>query len=174
VSSAVVRYYGAIENVPPEHRNEALAVNLSAPFHTIRLALPGMRAPVGGRVINMASVYVWFATVGRVDYITTKTALIGLTRAVALEVSRTAVTCNTICPGTVLTPGVERRLQNEMQRDGIAREAAEEQFLDSRQPSRRFVPDSDVAGLIAFRCGPHAVGINGAALPIDGGWVAGR
>ena len=174
VNSAVVRYYGAIENVPPEHRNEALAVNLSAPFHTIRLALPGMRAPVGGRVINMASVYGWFATVGRVDYITTKTALIGLTRAVALEVSRTAVTCNTICPGTVLTPAIERRLQNDMQRDGITRDQAEQQFPDSRQPSRRFVPDSNVAGLIAFRCGPHAVGINGAALPIDGGWVAGR
>jgi 3-hydroxybutyrate dehydrogenase len=174
VNNAVVRYFGAIENFAPEHWNEALAVNLSAPFHTIRLALPGMRASGWGRIINMASVYGWFATVERVDYITTKTALIGLTRAVALEVARTAITCNAICPGTVLTPSIERRLQNEMQRDGIAREQAEEQFLDNRQPSRRFVPDSNVAGLIAFLCTPHAADINGAALPIDGGWVAGR
>jgi 3-hydroxybutyrate dehydrogenase len=174
VNNAVVRYFGAVENFSPEHWNEALAVNLSAPFHTIRLALPGMRRAGWGRIINMASVYGLFATVERIDYITTKTALIGLTRAVALEVARTQITCNAICPGTVLTPAIERRLQNEMQRDGLAREEAETRFLGVRQPSGRFVPDQSVAGLIAFLCGPHAADINGAALPIDGGWVAGR
>jgi 3-hydroxybutyrate dehydrogenase len=174
VNNAVVRYFGAIENFSPEHWNEALAVNLSAPFHTIRLALPGMRASGWGRIVNMASIYGMFATVERVDYITTKTALIGLTRAVALEVARSDITCNAVCPGTVLTPAIERRLQNEMQRDGIAQDVAAERFLAARQPSRRFVPDANVAGLIAFLCGPHAADINGAALPIDGGWVAGR
>jgi 3-hydroxybutyrate dehydrogenase len=133
-----------------------------------------MRRAGWGRIINMASVYGLFATVERIDYITTKTALIGLTRAVALEVARTQITCNAICPGTVLTPAIERRLQNEMQRDGLAREEAETRFLGVRQPSGRFVPDQNVAGLIAFLCGPHAADINGAALPIDGGWVAGR
>jgi 3-hydroxybutyrate dehydrogenase len=121
------------------------------------LALSGMRASGCKRIINMASVYDWFATVGRADCITTKTALIGLTRAVALEAARTAITCNAICPGTVLTPAIER-LQNEMQRDGIARDQ-EAQFLDRRQPSRRFVPDSNVAGLIVFLCSPHAADI---------------
>ena len=174
VNNAVVRYFGAVENFAPEHWDEALAVNLSAPFHTIRLALPGMKEKGWGRIINMASIYGLFATVDRVDYITTKTALIGLTRAVALEVARTGITCNAICPGTVLTPAIDWRLRQEMQRDGTSFEQTEENFLARRQPSRRFVKDENVGGLIAFLCGPHGEDINGAALPIDGAWAAGR
>ncbi len=174
VNNAVVRYFGAVENFAPEHWDEALAVNLSAPFHTIRLALPGMKANNWGRIVNIASIYGMFATVNRIDYITTKTALIGLTRAVALEVARTGVTCNAICPGTVLTPAIDWRLRQEMQRDGTSFEEAEEGFLAVRQPSRKFVKDENVAGLIAFLCGSHGDDINGSALPIDGAWTAGR
>ncbi len=174
VNNAVVRYFGAVEDFAPAHWDEALAVNLSAPFHAIRLALPGMKAKGWGRIVNMASIYGIFATVNRIDYITTKTALIGLTRAVALEAARSGVTCNAICPGTVLTPAIDWRLRQEMQRDGTSFEAAEENFLSIRQPSRKFVKDENVAGLIAFLCGPHADDINGSALPIDGAWSAGR
>ncbi len=174
VNNAVMRFSGAIENFAPEHWDEALAVNLSAPFHAIRLSLPGMKTRGWGRIVNIASIYGLFATVDRVDYITTKTALIGMTRAVALECARSAITCNAICPGTVLTPAIDRRIQNEMQRDGLPREEAEERFLAARQPSRRFVADDNVGGLIAFLCGPYSGDINGAALPIDGAWTAGR
>jgi 3-hydroxybutyrate dehydrogenase len=174
VNNAVVRAFGAVENFVPEQWDEALAVNLSAPFHAIRLALPGMKAKGWGRIVNMASIYGMFATVNRIDYVTTKTALIGLTRAVALEVVRTGVTCNAICPGTVLTPAIDWRLRQEMQRDGTSFEHAEESFLSTRQPSRKFVADENVAGLIAFLCGPHGEDINGSALPIDGAWTAGR
>jgi 3-hydroxybutyrate dehydrogenase len=174
VNNAVVRYFGAVENFAPEHWDEALAVNLSAPFHTIRLALPGMKDKNWGRIINMASIYAHFATVNRIDYITTKTALIGLTRAVALETARTGITCNAVCPGTVLTPAIDWRLRQEMQRDNTTFEQAEEAFLAIRQPSRKFVKDDNVAALIAFLCGPNSEDINGAALPIDGAWTAGR
>jgi len=174
VNNAVVRYFGAVENFDPAHWNEALAVNLSAPFHTIRLALPGMRAKGWGRIVNLASIYGMMATVNRIDYVTTKTALIGLTRAVALEVARTEITCNAICPGTVLTPAIDWRLRQEMQRDGTTFEEAEASFLATRQPSRRFVKDGNVGALIAFLCGPAGADINGAALPIDGAWTAGR
>ncbi len=174
VNNAVVRAFGAVENFAPEQWDEALAVNLSAPFHAIRLALPGMKAKNWGRIVNMASIYGLFATVNRIDYVTTKTALIGLTRAVALEVARTGVTCNAICPGTVLTPAIDWRLRQEMQRDGTSFEETEERFLAVRQPSRKFVKDENVAGLIAFLCGPHGEDINGSAMPIDGAWTAGR
>jgi 3-hydroxybutyrate dehydrogenase len=174
VNNAVVRYFGAVENFAPDHWDEALAVNLSAPFHAIRLALPGMKARGWGRIVNMASIYGMFATVNRIDYVTTKTALIGLTRAVALETARTGVTCNAVCPGTVLTPAIDWRLRQEMQRDGKTFEETEEAFLAVRQPSRKFVKDENVAGLIAFLCGPFADDINGAAMPIDGAWAAGR
>lgn len=174
VNNAVVRSFGAVENFAPEQWDEALAVNLSAPFHAIRLALPGMKAKNWGRIVNMASIYGMFATVNRIDYVTTKTALIGLTRAVALEVARTGVTCNAICPGTVLTPAIDWRLRQEMQRDGTSFEEAEASFLGVRQPSRKFVKDENVAGLIAFLCGSCGDDINGSAMPIDGAWVAGR
>lgn len=174
VNNAVVRYFGPVESFAPAHWDEAIAVNLSAPFHTIRLSLPHMKRRQWGRIINMASIYGLFATTDRIDYITTKTALIGMTRAVALETARSGVTCNAICPGTVLTPAIEGRLRQEMQRDGTSFEAAEANFLSTRQPSRTFVKDGNVAGLIAFLCGPFADDINGAALPIDGAWTAGR
>lgn len=174
VNNAVVRFFGAVEDFAPEQWDEALAVNLSAPFHAIRLTLPAMKAKGWGRIVNMASIYSHFATVNRIDYITTKTALLGLTRAVALECARTGITCNAICPGTVLTPAIDWRLRQEMQRDGTTFEQAEEAFLAIRQPSRRFVKDANVAGLIAFLCGPHSGDINGTELPIDGGWTAGR
>ena len=148
VNNAVVRAFGAVENFAPEQWDEALAVNLSAPFHAIRLALPGMKAKNWGRIINMASIYGVFATVNRIDYVTTKTALIGLTRAVALEVARTGITCNAVCPGTVLTPAIDWRLRQEMQRDGTSFEHAEENFLSSppavpeiRQGRQRRRPD---------------------------------
>jgi 3-hydroxybutyrate dehydrogenase len=138
------------------------------------VALPEMKAKGWGRIVNIASIYGMFATVNRIDYITTKTALIGLTRAVALEAARTGVTCNAICPGTVLTPAIDWRLRQEMQRDGTTFEQAEDGFLAVRQPSRKFVKDDNVAGLIGFLCGPHGEDIKGSALPIDGGWAAGR
>ena len=174
MNNAVIRYFGTVEDFAPEHWDEALTVNLSAPFHTIRLFVPGMKAKGWGRIVNMASIYSHFATVNRIDYVTTKTALLGLTRAVALELAQTNITCNAICPGTVMTPAIEWRMRNEMQRDGTTFEEAEAQFLATRQPSRRFVKDDNVAGLIAFLCGPYSGDINGADLPIDGAWLTGR
>ena len=112
------------------------------------------------------------ATVNRIDYVTTKTALIGLTRAVALEVARTEITCNAICPGTSPSPNIEGRLAEVMAKEGLSRERAVEQFMASRQPSRRFVAMESVAALAAFLCGPGGADITGAALPIDGGWSA--
>jgi 3-hydroxybutyrate dehydrogenase len=174
VNNAVMRYFGPVEGFDPADWNEALAVNLSAPFHAIRLALPGMQLRNWGRIVNMSSIFGVIGTINRVDDVTTKTGLIGLTRAVALEVARMDITCNAICPGTVLTPAIEQRLQREMQRDGTTFEQAEARFLSIRQPSRRFVSEDNVAGLIAFLCGPFGGDINGATLPIDGAWSAGR
>ncbi len=174
VNNAVVRYFAPIEEFEPAHWDEALAVNLSAPFHAIRAALPGMRRAGWGRIVNIASIYGLFATTNRVDYVTTKTALIGMTRAVALEVATANITCNAICPGTVLTPAIERRVQDLIAREGMQREEALRRFIGVRQPSGRFVDADSVAGLVAFLCGPHGRDINGAALPVDGAWAAGR
>lgn len=172
VNNAVVRHFAPIEEFRPGDWDRALAVNLSAAFHATRLALPGMRSGGFGRIVNVASVYGLFATVNRVGYVTTKTALIGFTRAVALETADQDITCNAICPGTVPTPSIEQRLEAERGKSGLPRQAAERAFLASRQPSRRFVMPERVAGLVALLCGPGGADITGAAIPIDGGWSA--
>ena len=172
INNAVIRHFAPLETFRPEDWDKALAVNLSAPFHATRLVLAGMRARDFGRIINISSVYGLFGTVNRVDYVTTKTALIGFTRAVALETARTNITCNALCPGTVPTPNIEGRLAAEMAKSGQSRADAERAFLASRQPSGKFVAPERVAALVALLCGPAGADITGAAIPIDGGWSA--
>jgi 3-hydroxybutyrate dehydrogenase len=170
VNNAVVRHFAPIERFPTERWNEALAVNLSAAFHTIRLALPIMRERGWGRIINLGSIYSTTATPNRIDYVTTKTALLGLTRAVAVEIADTDITCNAICPGTLPTPAIESRIARMAQEQGVSVEQATRDYLADRQPGGRFIPIETVAGLVAYLCGPASAGLNGAALPVDSAW----
>jgi 3-hydroxybutyrate dehydrogenase len=172
INNAVVRHFSPIEAFKPADWDRALGVNLSSAFHTVRLALPGMRQRDFGRIVNVASIYGLVATVNRVDYVTTKTALIGFTRAVALETARANITCNAVCPGTIPTPNIEGRLETERAKTGLSRAEAEQAFLASRQPSGRFVAPERVAALVALLCGPAGADITGSAIPIDGGWSA--
>lgn len=172
INNAVVRHFAPVEAFRPEDWDRALAVNLSSAFHTTRLVLAGMRDRGFGRIINISSVYGLFGGVNRVDYITTKTALIGFTRAVALETARDNITCNAICPGSSPSPAIEQRLQEFTAAEGLAPDAALAKFMAGRQPSGRFVAMEGVAALAAFLCGPGAADITGAALPVDGGWSA--
>lgn len=172
INNAVIRHFSPIETFKPEDWDRALAVNLSSAFHTVRLALPGMRARDFGRIINVSSVYGLFGAANRVDYVTTKTALIGFTRAIALETARTNITCNAICPATIPTPNIEERLEAERAKSGLSRAEAERAFLAARQPSGKFVSAERVAAMVALLCGPAGVDITGTAIPIDGGWSA--
>ena len=172
VNNAVVRHFAPIDDFPSERWDAALAVNLSAAFHTIRLCLPGMRARNWGRIVNMASGFSFFAEPNRVDYITTKTALLGLTRAVAVETAKLDITCNAVCPATIATPAIEGRIDELAAREELARDDAVARYLSTRQPSGRFIESLNVARLIVFLCGPGGRDITGAALPIDGGWTA--
>jgi 3-hydroxybutyrate dehydrogenase len=108
-----------------------------------------------------------------VGYVTTKTALIGLTRAVALETAAFGITCNAVCPGTSDTPVHDGTIRSSMASDGLSRSDAEQRLLTGKQPTGRLVAAEGVAALIVFLCGPDAADITGAALPIDGAWSAG-
>lgn len=170
VNNAVVRHFSAIEQFPPDRWDQALAVNLSAPFHLIRLALPAMKQRGWGRIINMGSIYSSRAVEDRIDYVTTKTALLGLARAVAIETARSGITCNTICPGTLPTPAILNKIaamaeNNDRPVDDVTRD-----YLGERQPTQRFIEMDAVAAMVVFLCGPAANDITGASLPIDGGW----
>lgn len=173
VNNAVTRDFGPIESFPVESWNKALAVNVSAAFHTIRLALPSMRARGWGRIFNMTSVYGSRGVANRIDYVTTKTALVGMTRVVALETVHQGITCNAICPGSVLTPSIDSRVQALMQDKNLDREEATRLFLAGKQPSGRFVEAAHIADLLVFLCSPAGRDITGATLPIEGGWLAG-
>ena len=171
VNNAVTRYYSPIEEFPVDKWERALAVNLTAAFHTIRLALPGMKQRNWGRIINMASIHATSVVKDRVDYVTTKHAIVGITRAVALETAQTAITCNAISPGWVLTPHAENQIARRMAEKSCTREQAMAELLEVRQPSRRPVLPSDVAALGVFLCSDAAANITGTALPIDGAWA---
>lgn len=173
INNAVVRHFAPLEDFKVEDWDRALAVNLSSAFHVTRLALPGMRRRDFGRIVNISSIYGQRGAVNRVDYVTTKTALIGFTRAVALEVAGQNITCNAICPGSSPTPAIEQRLAEFVAKnEGLSRDDAVRSFMASRQPSGRFVAMEGVASLAAFLCGPAGRDITGAAIPIDGGWSA--
>ncbi|WPB55510.1 SDR family NAD(P)-dependent oxidoreductase [Xylophilus sp. GOD-11R] len=173
VNNAVVRHIAPIDDFPPAMWDRALAVNLSAAFHTIRLSLPGMRRRRWGRIFNMSSVYGSRATAHRVDYVTTKSAILGLTRSVALEAAADGITCNALCPGAVHTPGAEARIRTLMQDEGVDYDEARRRFLVGKQPSGQFVESLHVAQLLVFLCGAAGNEINGAMLPMEGGWLAG-
>ena len=172
VNNAVVRHFAPVEQFPPDRWEEALAVNLSAPFHLIRLALPAMKERGWGRIINMASIYSTRAVENRIDYITTKTAILGMTRAIAIETATTGITCNALCPGTLPTPAIESRIAAIAGRKNFSVDEATRDYLGSRQPSGRFISMGNVGALVAFLCSPTAQDITGATLPIDGGWSA--
>jgi 3-hydroxybutyrate dehydrogenase len=147
-----------------------MAVNVSAAFHTIRLSLPGMKARRWGRIVNVSSIYGLRGAANRIGYVTSKTALLGMTRAVAMEALAHDITCNAVCPGTAETPVHDASIEAAMGASALTRADAERRFMVGKQPSGRLIPAESVAALILFLCGPDAADITGAALPIDGGW----
>jgi 3-hydroxybutyrate dehydrogenase len=173
VNNAVVRHYDRIEDFPVEKWDRAIAVDLSAAFHTIRLTLRGMKQRGWGRIINMSSIHGRMAVPNRVDYVTAKHAIIGMTRGVALEIADTGVTINALMPGWVLTPHAEGQIARQMAATGDSRENALDALLKVRQPSQRPIMPADIAAFGVFLCSGPGAHINGAALPIDGAWQAG-
>jgi len=171
VNNAVIRHVAAIDALATASWDESIAVNLSAAFHTSRLTIPNMKKKKWGRIINISSVYGTTATPNRVAYITTKTALIGLTRSTAMDVASDGITCNALCPGTVPTPPIVERIADNAERAGITIEQAEHDYISSRHPTGRFVAMSGVASFAVFLCSDAGKDITGAVLPIDGGWT---
>jgi 3-hydroxybutyrate dehydrogenase len=170
VNNAVVRHFAPVEAFEPERWEEALAVNLSAPFHLIRLALPAMKKCGWGRIINMASIYSTRAVANRIDYVTTKTAILGMTRAVAIETTAAGITCNAISPGVLPTPAIQDKIASIAAGEGRSIEMTTRDYLAARQPTGRFVAMEGVGAMVVFLCSPAAQDITGATLPIDGGW----
>jgi len=172
VNNAVVRHFAPVEQFRPADWERSLAVNLTAPFHIIRLALPAMRVRDFGRIVNLSSPYGQRGARDRVDYVTTKSGILGLTRAVALETTGTGITCNAVSPGSLPTPAILGRIDALAAQRGISVDEATRDYMRERQPSGRFVRLEDVGATVAFLCGDAARDITGTVIPVDGGWSA--
>jgi 3-hydroxybutyrate dehydrogenase len=172
VNNAGVQHVAPIVEFPPEKWDLILAINLSAAFHTTRLALPHMQAHGWGRIVNIASAHGLVASPFKSAYVAAKHGLVGLTKTVALEVAEQPITCNAICPGYVLTPLVEAQIDGQAKAHGISRDAVVRDVLLAQQPNKRFATVEELGELTAFLCGDHAASITGAALAVDGGWTA--
>ena len=172
VNNAGIQHVASIAEFPESQWDRILAVNLSASFHAIKAALPAMQARGTGRIINIASVHGLVASPFKGAYVAAKHGVIGLTKTVALEVATTGITCNAICPGFVRTPLVEGQLAELAQAHGMSEDEVVREVVLASQPSRRFVEVEQIGALVVFLCSPAAASITGAALPIDGAWLA--
>lgn len=170
VNNAGIQHVAPVEDFPVERWDAIIAINLSAAFHTTRLVMPSMRARNWGRIINIASAHGLAASAGKSAYVAAKHGLIGLTKSVALETATTGITCNAICPGWVLTPLVQKQIDDRTVDGDSAR--AREELLGEKQPSLDFVTPEQLGELALFLCSDAAIQVRGAAWNMDGGWLA--
>jgi 3-hydroxybutyrate dehydrogenase len=173
VNNAGIQHVSPIEDFPPEKWDAIIAINLTAAFHAIRAAVPGMKAEKWGRIINTASAHSLAASPFKAAYVAAKHGLAGLTKTVALELATSGVTANCISPGYVSTPLVERQIPDTMKARNMTREQVINDVILAAQPTKQFVTVDQVAALAVYLCSDAAAQITGANLSIDGGWTAG-
>lgn len=172
VNNAGIQFTGPTDGYPEEKWNSIIEINLSACFHAITAALPGMKKNNYGRIINIASVHGLVASANKCAYVAAKHGLVGLTKVVAIENAEQDITCNAICPGWVKTPLVDKQVADRAEQDGISIEEATKTMLGEKQPSKTFTHVEQLGDLAVFLCGDAASNMTGVSLPMDGGWTA--
>ena len=172
VNNAGMQHVSPVEEFPPEKWDAVIALNLTAAFHTTRLAVPGMKAKGWGRIINTASAHSLTASPFKSAYVASKHAIAGFTKTIALELAQSGVTANCISPGYVWTPLVENQIPDTMAARGMTREQVMRDVLLAKQPTKAFVQPEEVGAMAVFLCRKEAANITGANFSIDGGWTA--
>src|ERR1700722_255975 len=172
VNNAGIQFVSPIEEFPIEKWDAIIAINLSAAFHAIRAAVPGMKAKKWGRIVSTASAHSLVASPFKSAYVSAKHGIAGLTKTVALELAQFGVTANCISPGYVWTPLVEHQIPDTMKARNLTREQVIHDVILAAQPTKEFVTSEQVASLAVYLCSDAAAQITGANLSIDGGWTA--
>jgi 3-hydroxybutyrate dehydrogenase len=172
VNNAGIQHVAKVVDFPEERWDAVIAINLSAAFHASKAALPHMTVKGWGRIINIASAHGLVASGEKAAYVTAKHGLVGLTKVIAIEAANAGVTCNAICPGWVLTALVQKQIEARAAAQGIPYQQAHDDLLREKQPMMQYTTPEKIAGLAVFLCSDAASTMTGAALSIDGGWVA--
>src|SRR6202158_798142 len=166
VNNAGIQFVSPIEEFPLEKWDAIIAINLSSAFHTIRAAVPGMKAQKWGRIVNTASAHSLVASPFKSAYVSAKHGLAGLTKTVALELATFGVTANCVSPGYVWTPLVESQIPDTMKARNMTREQVITDVLLAAQQTKQFVTVEQVASLVVYLCSDAASQITGANLPM--------
>jgi 3-hydroxybutyrate dehydrogenase len=172
VNNAGIQFVAKVEDFPIEKWNAVIATNLSAAFFATRVAIPGMKKRKWGRIINIASAHGLVASAEKAAYVAAKHGIVGLTKVVALESANDGITCNAICPGWVLTPLVQKQIDDRAKAQGKTVEQASNELLAEKQPMLKFSTPEGVGALAIFLASEAASTITGSSYSIDGGWTA--
>jgi 3-hydroxybutyrate dehydrogenase len=172
VNNAGIQYVSSVDEFPEEKWNNVLSIDLSGAFFAIKAALPFMKKNNFGRIINIASAHGLVGSTHKAAYVAAKHGIVGLTKVVALETAELNITCNAICPGWVKTPLVEKQIAANAERDNVSIDQATKNLLSEKQPSLKFATVEEIGELVKFLASENCKSIRGAAIPIDGAWVA--
>jgi 3-hydroxybutyrate dehydrogenase len=171
VNNAGIQHVAPIESFPDEKWDAVLAINLSSAFHLIKAVVPEMKERRSGRIINIASAHGLTASPFKAAYVAAKHGLVGLTKTVALELAEFGITCNTICPGYVKTPLVDKQIADQARAHGISADRVVREVMLVHQARKEFVRVEELAALAVFLASDAAASVTATAIPMDGGWT---
>ena len=172
INCAGIQYISKIENFPTNEWRKVIDINLTSSFITSKNIIPVMKKNNSGRIINISSVHGLVASENKSAYVASKHGLIGLTKAIALELSKTKITCNAISPGWVLTPLVEKQIKKLASKNKTSIEIEKKNLLFEKHPNQKFVSGKEIASLVNFLISKDAQNITGSSYSIDGGWIS--
>lgn len=172
VNNAGIQFTAPVESFPIDKWDAIIAINLSATFHAVRAALPGMQKKKFGRIINIASAHGLVASANKAAYVAAKHGIVGLTKVIALENAPANITCNAICPGWVHTPLVQKQIEDKAKEKNISVEESTSQLLGEKQPNLRFIKPENIGAMIVFLCDENGSAMTGEIISMDGGWTA--
>jgi 3-hydroxybutyrate dehydrogenase len=172
INNAGIQFTAPIDTFPNDKWQAILATNLSAAFYATKLAVTEMRKTGWGRIVNTASVHGLVGSIEKAAYVAAKHGIVGLTKVTALETGKDKITCNAICPGWVLTPLVQKQLEDRAKKEGKSIDDMKHEIVDEKMVTHEFVQAEDIGALAVFLCGPNSASITGSAITIDGGWTA--
>ena len=172
VNNAGIQFTAPVEEFPEAKWDAIIAINLSAVFYGMKAAIPVMKKQKWGRIINIASAHGLVASPHKVAYVAAKHGVVGATKVAGIETANDGITVNAICPGWVLTPLVQKQLEDRAKEAGTDVEEEKKKMLQETQPMLKFSTPEEIGALAVFLCSDGAATITGAPISIDGGWLA--